>query len=131
MACSPYTPKLMNVNRFHVSCIQKTDYRPHFTSGGLLDFLEHFKHTGRCVKVVRLSANCVVHSKRINKLCTHAHHSDRSVAEAIFANGTYFVDTPRIIHTHITKYTNTTQTKKLEDEYTTVTHPGIPKILIS
>jgi hypothetical protein len=24
----------------------------------------------------------------------HAHHSDHSVAAAIFANGTYFVDTP-------------------------------------
>jgi hypothetical protein len=28
--------------------------------------------------------------------CTHAHHSDRSVAAAIFANGTYFVDMCRI-----------------------------------
>jgi hypothetical protein len=36
-----------------------------------------------------------VPSKRTNKLCTHAHHTDRSVAAAIFANGTYFVDTPR------------------------------------
>jgi hypothetical protein len=37
-----------------------------------------------------------VPSKRANKLCTHGHHSDRSVAAAIFVNGTYFVDTPRI-----------------------------------
>jgi hypothetical protein len=35
-------------------------------------------------------------SKRTNKLCTHAHHSDRSAVAAIFANGTYFVGTPRI-----------------------------------
>jgi hypothetical protein len=35
-----------------------------------------------------------VSSKRANKFCTHAHHIDRSVAAAIFANGTYFVDTP-------------------------------------
>jgi hypothetical protein len=34
----------MNVTRFYVSCIQETDYRPHFTCSGLLDFLEHFKH---------------------------------------------------------------------------------------
>jgi hypothetical protein len=33
-------------------------------------------------------------SKSTNKLCTHAHHGYRSVAAAIFANGTYFVDTP-------------------------------------
>jgi hypothetical protein len=26
----------------------------------------------------------------------HAHHSDRSIAAAIFANGTYFVDMPPI-----------------------------------
>jgi hypothetical protein len=25
----------------------------------------------------------------------HVHHHDRSAAEAIFANGTYFVDMPR------------------------------------
>jgi hypothetical protein len=30
---------------------------PHFTCDGLLDFLKHFKHTGRCVNEVRLSAN--------------------------------------------------------------------------
>jgi hypothetical protein len=36
-----------------------------------------------------------VPSKRTNKLFTHAHHSDLSVAAALFANGTYFVDTPR------------------------------------
>jgi hypothetical protein len=53
------TKLTMNVSRFRVSCIQETDYRPHFTCGGLLDFLEHCKHTGRCVNVVRLSANCV------------------------------------------------------------------------
>jgi hypothetical protein len=29
--------------------------------------------------------------------CTHEHHSDRSAATAIFANGTYFVDTPRVM----------------------------------
>jgi hypothetical protein len=35
--------------------------------------------------------------KRTNKLCTHAHNSDRSAAAAIFVNGTYFVDTPRTL----------------------------------
>jgi hypothetical protein len=30
------------------------------------------------------------------KLCTHAHHSDSSDAAAMFASGTYFLDTPRI-----------------------------------
>jgi hypothetical protein len=35
-----------------------------------------------------------VPSKRTNKLSMHAHHSDRSAAAAIFANGTYFVDMP-------------------------------------
>jgi hypothetical protein len=34
-------------------------------------------------------------SQRTNKLCTRAHHSDHSIAAAIFANGTYFVDMPR------------------------------------
>jgi hypothetical protein len=57
-------------------------------------FLEHFKHTGRCIKWFDCLQIASVPSKRTNKLCMHAHHSDRSVAAAIFANGTYFVDTP-------------------------------------
>jgi hypothetical protein len=43
-----------------------------------------------CLKIVS------VPSKRTNKLCMYAHHSDCSVAAAIFANGTYFVDTPHM-----------------------------------
>jgi hypothetical protein len=35
----------MNVSRFHISCIQKTNYRPYFTVGGPLDRLKHFKRT--------------------------------------------------------------------------------------
>jgi hypothetical protein len=89
------TKLTMNISRFHVSCIEETNYRPHFTCGLLLDFLEHSKHTGRCVNVIRLSANCVRAFQKDQKLCTHAHHSDRSVAVTIFANGTYFVDMPR------------------------------------
>jgi hypothetical protein len=53
------TKLMMNVSRFHVSWIRGKDYRLHFTCAGLLDFLEHFKHTGRCIKMVRLPANCV------------------------------------------------------------------------
>jgi hypothetical protein len=29
----------------------------------------------------------------------HAHHCDSSIAAAIFVNGTYFVDMPRILNT--------------------------------
>jgi hypothetical protein len=32
--------------------------------------------------------------KKTNTHCALAHDSDRSAAAAIFANGTYFVDTP-------------------------------------
>jgi hypothetical protein len=53
------TKLTMNVSRFHVSWIQETDYRAHFTCGGLLDFLEHCKHTGQCVNAIWLSANGV------------------------------------------------------------------------
>jgi hypothetical protein len=34
-----------------------------------------------------------VPSQRTNKLCAHEQHRDRSAEAAIFANGTYFVDT--------------------------------------
>jgi hypothetical protein len=84
----------MNVNRFHVSCIQETDYRTHFTCGELHDFFMNILNTRDeaktwfdCLKIAS------VPSKRTIKLCTHAHHSDRSVAAAIFASGTDFVDT--------------------------------------
>jgi hypothetical protein len=52
-------PLTMNVSQFHDSCIQEMDYGLDFTCGGLLDFLKHCKHTGWCVNVVWLSANCV------------------------------------------------------------------------
>jgi hypothetical protein len=54
-----FTKLTMNVSRFHVPCIQETEYRPHITCDGLLNFLEHCKHTGLCVIMVRLSANCL------------------------------------------------------------------------
>jgi hypothetical protein len=87
----------MNVSRFNVSCIQETDYRAHFTRGGLLEFLEHCKHIDQCVNAVRLLQIASVHSRRTNKLCTHAHRRDRSVPAAIFANKNYFVDSPRTL----------------------------------
>jgi len=53
------TKLTMNFSRYHVLCIQETDYRPHFTCGGILYFLKHYKHTARCVNTVRMSANSV------------------------------------------------------------------------
>ena len=44
-------------------------------------------------------------SHRINKLGTHAHHRDRSAAAAIFANGTYFLDTLRTYRHNLYIYT--------------------------
>jgi hypothetical protein len=88
------TKLMMIVNWFHVSCSQETDYRPYFTWGRLLDFLEHCKHIGHCVNAVCLQIASVP-SQRTNKLCTHAHCCDHSIAVALFANGTYFVDMPR------------------------------------
>jgi hypothetical protein len=59
VACLSYTSQSWCKSVGFISCIQETDYREHFTCGGLLDFCEHFKHTGRCVNMVWLSANCV------------------------------------------------------------------------
>ena len=85
--------KLTNFSWFHVLRIQKTNYTPHFTCGGILYFLKH-KHTAWCGNTVRTSANCVVPWHRINKLGTHAQHCDHSAAAAILANTTYFLDNP-------------------------------------
>jgi len=55
---STHVTKLtMNFSRCHVLRIQETDYRPHFTCGGILCFLKHYKHKTRCVNTVRMSAN--------------------------------------------------------------------------
>jgi hypothetical protein len=45
----------MNISRFHISCIQKTDNRPYFTVGGALDHLEHFKHTEQYINTICFS----------------------------------------------------------------------------
>jgi len=55
---STHVTKLTNFSRFHVLRIQETDYRPHFTCGGILYFLKH-KYTARYVNTVRMSVNCV------------------------------------------------------------------------
>ena len=48
-----------NFSRFHVLHIQERYYRPHFTCGGILYFLKHYKRTVRCVNTVQMSVNCV------------------------------------------------------------------------
>jgi len=68
---SLHVTKLTNFSRFHILCIQETDYRPHFTCGGILYFLKHYKHTARCVNTVQMSANCV-HALTKNKKTQHA-----------------------------------------------------------
>jgi hypothetical protein len=56
-----------------------SDYRPNFTCSRLLDFLEHCKHTGRCVNAVRLSANGVrAFPKDQQTLHTHTYYRDCS-----------------------------------------------------
>ena len=50
-----FTYLAMNISRFHISCIQKTDNRPYCTVGGALDHLEHFKRTEQYVNTICLS----------------------------------------------------------------------------
>jgi hypothetical protein len=45
----------MNISRFHISCIQKTDNTPYFTVGGALDRLEHFERTEQYVNTMCFS----------------------------------------------------------------------------
>ena len=69
---SIHVTKLMtNFSRCHVLPIQETDYRLHFTCGGILYFLKHYKHTARCVNTVRMSANSI-HALPQNQLTQHA-----------------------------------------------------------
>jgi hypothetical protein len=50
-----FTYLTMNISRFHISCIQKTDNRPYFTVGGALDNLERFKRTEQYVNTICFS----------------------------------------------------------------------------
>jgi hypothetical protein len=50
-----FTYLTMNINRFHISCIQETDNKPYFTVGGALDHLEHFKRTEQYVNTICFS----------------------------------------------------------------------------
>jgi hypothetical protein len=63
-----FTYLTMNISRFHVSCIQTTDIIPHFTVGGALDHLEHFKRTEQNVSTICFSRIAVcglpMHEKR-------------------------------------------------------------------
>ena len=69
---SIYVTKLtMNFNRFHFLRIQEKDYRQHFTCGGILYFLKHYKHKTRCVNTVWMSVNCV-HALPHNQQTRHA-----------------------------------------------------------
>ena len=50
-----FTYLTMNISRFHISCIQKTDNRPYFTVGRKLDHLEHFKRKEQYVNTTCFS----------------------------------------------------------------------------
>jgi hypothetical protein len=50
-----FTYLTMNICRFHIYWIQKTDNRPYFLVGGALERLEHFKRTEQCVNTIWLS----------------------------------------------------------------------------
>jgi hypothetical protein len=71
-----------------------TDHISHAT--GISSFLNMVKTQDNAEMQFDCLQMAPVSSQRTNKLCMHVHHHDRSIAVAIFANGTYFVDTPRV-----------------------------------
>jgi hypothetical protein len=50
-----FTYLTMNISRFHISCIQKTDNKPYFTVSEALDRLEQFKRTEQYVNTIFFS----------------------------------------------------------------------------
>jgi len=85
----------MNFSRCHVLCIQETDYRPHFTCGGILYFLKHYKYAALCVYTVRMSANSVRASPQNQQTRHPCAPSWLQRCSGVFANGIYFLDNPR------------------------------------
>ena len=90
------TKLMTNFSQFFVLRIQETDYRPHFTCGGIICFLKHYKHTAWCVYTVWMSANCVCALPQ-NQQTRHTWApSWLQRCCGIFSNGTYFLDNLRI-----------------------------------
>jgi hypothetical protein len=59
MFCIHIKKLMMNFSWFHVLGIQETDYRPHFTCGGILYFIKHYKHTAWCVNTFNVCKLCL------------------------------------------------------------------------
>jgi hypothetical protein len=88
----------MNFSLFHVLCIQEriTDRISH--AAGLSVFLDIINKQHNALTLFECLQTASMPCHRINKLGTHVHHRDRSAAAAIFANGTYFLDTLHILY---------------------------------
>jgi hypothetical protein len=87
-----FTYLTMNISRFHISCIRKTN-KYYFTIGGALDHLEHFKRTEQYVNTVCFSRIGVCGLPMNGEDSAHAPNHNLSAAAEIFVNGTYFPNT--------------------------------------
>jgi len=99
MACSPYTSESWRISAGVLFFAFKkwiTDRISHAAGFSIFLNIINTQHDAwtlfKCLQI--LSVPC----QRISKLGMHVHHRDHSAAEAIFANGTYFLDKPCIIN---------------------------------
>jgi hypothetical protein len=90
-----FTYLTMNISRFHISCIQKTDNRAYFTVGGTLDHHEHFKLTEQYVTLSAFVGLVSVDCQEMREDSAHARTYDLNAAAEIFEDGTYFSTTLR------------------------------------
>ena len=99
MACSPYTSQSWRwiSTSFMFFAFKKwiTDRISH--AAGFSIFLKIINTHHDALTLFKCLQIASVPWQRIKKLGTHAHHRDHSAAAAIFANGTYFLDSPHIL----------------------------------
>jgi hypothetical protein len=86
----------MNVNSTDVLCIQKTDHRPHFTVGGIINFLNHFIHSQKLLKWCNHCKTYLKQRQRATKVERPWISAESWPAQTICMNGLYFLDDPCI-----------------------------------
>jgi hypothetical protein len=79
-----------------ILCIQKMDHRSHFTVGRIINFLNHFKHSQKLFKWCNRCETYLKQRQRTTEVKWPSISVESWPAQALCANGLYFLDDPRM-----------------------------------
>jgi hypothetical protein len=86
-----------NVNSADILCLQTTDHRSHFTVGGIITFLHHFKHSQKLFKWCNRCETYLKKRQRTTEVERPWISTESWPARELCTNGLYFLDDPRTI----------------------------------